>query len=72
MYEVGRGFFNKITKIIIPRNLLLDDLLGCLVGFSEEVEQYTREIVGVVVGIAQLVGDGIEEQIATLWVKLDC
>mmetsp|Transcript_25033 Transcript_25033/g.69879 ORF Transcript_25033/g.69879 Transcript_25033/m.69879 type:complete len:303 (-) Transcript_25033:2245-3153(-) len=50
-----------------PRDLLLHYLLPRL---REEVQQHTREIVGVVVGVAQLVGDGIEQQIAALRVEV--
>ncbi len=41
-----------------PRYLLLDDLL---VGLGKHKQQYAAEIVGVVVGISQLVGNRVEE-----------
>ena len=45
-----------------PSDLLLD---GFSVGFGKERQQCTAEIVGVAVWIAQLIGDGIEEQVTT-------
>lgn len=41
--------------------------LGCLI---EEVQQDAGEVVGVVVGVAQLIGQGIEEKVAPLCVKV--
>lgn len=38
----------------------------------EEVQQDAGEVVGVVVGIAQLVGQSIQEQVATLCVQIIC
>ena len=48
-------------------HLLLDNLLT---GLREEVEQHAGEVVGVVVGVAQLVGDGIEEEVAPFVVQI--
>lgn len=48
-------------------DLLLDDLLR---GLGEEVEQDTTEVVGVVVGIAKLVGNGIEEKVSALSIQV--
>lgn len=45
-----------------PCNLLLD---GFSVGFSKEMEKCATEVVGVAVGVSQLVGNGVQEQIAT-------
>ena len=36
------------------------------VGLCEKVEQHTAEVVGVVVRVAQMVGNRIEKQVATL------
>jgi hypothetical protein len=44
----------------IPGDLLLNLFR---VGLEEEVEQGAAEVVGVGVGVAQLVGDGVEEQV---------
>lgn len=43
-------------------DLLLDGLCIC---FSKQRQQSTTEVVCVAVGIAELVGNGIEEQVAT-------
>lgn len=41
-----------------------------LLGFSKEVEEDAGEVVCMVVGEAQLVGQGIQEQVAALCVQL--
>ena len=46
----------------LPGDLLLD---GLGVGLCEQVQQCAAEVVRVTVGVAQLVGNGIEEQIST-------
>ena len=46
----------------LPGDLFLD---GLSIGLSKEREESTGEIVGVAVGISQLVGYGIQEQVAT-------
>ena len=51
-----------------PRYLLLD---GLSVGLCEQVEQAAGEIVGVRVGVAELIGDTIEEEVTTLSVEVD-
>lgn len=38
---------------------------GFCVGFSEKVQQNTAEVVGVAVGVAQLVCNRIQEQVST-------
>ena len=43
-----------------PCDLLLD---GRRVGLGEQVENQVQEVVGVAVGVAQLVGDSVQEQI---------
>lgn len=43
-----------------PGDLLLD---GLGVGLCEEVQHGAAEVVGVTVGIAQLVGDRVQEQV---------
>ena len=47
---------------LIPSNLFLD---GLGIGLGKEGEQSTGEIVGVAVWVPQLVGYGIQEQVAT-------
>ena len=54
-----------ITEILFqglntPGNLLLD---GLRVGLSKQVEEAAGEVVGVGVGVPQLVGDAVQEQI---------
>lgn len=46
-----------------PGDLLLD---GLGVGLSEQVEHGAAEVVGVAVGVAQLIGDSVQEQV-TSW-----
>ena len=41
-----------------------------LFGLREEVQQDAGEVVGVVVGVAQLVGQSIEEEVAALCVQI--
>lgn len=48
--------------------LLLD---GLGVGLGEQIEQGAAEVVRVAVGIAQLIGDRVEKQIAALRVEVD-
>ena len=43
-----------------PGDLLLD---GLRVGLSKQVKEATGEVVGVGVGVPQLVGDAVQEQI---------
>ena len=50
------------------RDLLLD---GLGVGLGEEVEQRAGEVVRVRVGVAQLVGDAVEEVVAALRLQVD-
>ena len=45
-----------------PGDLLLN---GFHVGLREQGEQSTAEVVGVAIGVAQLVGNGVEEEVAT-------
>ena len=60
-----------------PGHLLL---YGFNLGLREEGEEGTREVVGVGVGVPQLVGNGVEEEVATYteekqnrrsWIKTD-
>lgn len=44
-----------------PGDLFLDGLCICL---SKEVQEGAAEVVSVTVGVAQLIGDGIQEQVA--------
>ena len=46
----------------VPSDLFLDDLS---VGLGKEREEGTGEVVGVAVGIAELVCYGVQEQVAT-------
>ena len=46
----------------VPCDLLLD---GFVVGLGEQVEQRAAEVVRVAVWVAQLVGDSVQEQVAT-------
>mmetsp|Transcript_2978 Transcript_2978/g.5335 ORF Transcript_2978/g.5335 Transcript_2978/m.5335 type:complete len:511 (+) Transcript_2978:47-1579(+) len=48
-------------------DLFLDDVLG---GFGEHEEDDAAKVVGVVVGVAQLVGDGVEEEITAFRIKI--
>jgi len=50
-----------------PGDLLLD---GLSVGLAEQVEQEAGEVVGVRVGVSQLVGDTVEEEIPTLGIHI--
>ena len=50
------------------RDLLLN---GLQVGFGEEIQQSAREIMRVRVGITQLIGDGVEEQISAFRIEID-
>lgn len=45
-----------------PGDLLLD---GLGVGLSEQVEHGAAEVVGVAVGVAQLIGDSVQEQVTS-------
>ena len=49
-------------------DLLLD---GLLVGLGEEEEEGAAEVLGVGVGVPQLVGDGVEEEVAALRLQVD-
>ena len=44
----------------LPSNLLLN---GLCIGLCKEGEQGTAEVVGVAIGVAQLVGYGIQKQV---------
>ena len=48
--------------------MLLD---GFGIGLGKEAEQDAAEVVRVAVGVAQLVGDGVDEQITSLRVQID-
>lgn len=43
-----------------PGDLLLD---GLGVGLSKQIQHGATEVVGVAVGVPQLIGDGIQEQV---------
>lgn len=45
-----------------PGDLLLD---GLGVGLGKQVQHGAAEVVGVAVGVAQLIGYGVQEQVAT-------
>lgn len=45
---------------VSPGNLLLD---GLGVGLGEQVEHGTAEVMSVAVGVTQLVGDRVQEQV---------
>ena len=49
-----------LQNLNAPGDLLLD---GLCVGLSKQVEEAAGEVVGVGVGVPQLVGDAIEEQV---------
>lgn len=51
-----------------PRDLFLNDFL---VRFGKEVEQNTAKVVGMAIGVAQLVCNGAEEVVAPLGVEVD-
>ena len=59
----------------ISKSVLLlpgDKLLDCLViGLPKQIQQGTAEVVSVAVGVAQLVGNGSQEQIPALSVQVD-
>ena len=50
------------------RDLLLN---GLQVGFGEEIQQSAREVMRVRVGITQLIGDGVEEQVSAFRIEID-
>ena len=50
-----------------PRDLFLN---GLRVGFRKQVEKTTGEVVGVRVGISQLVGDAVEGEVPALGVHV--
>ena len=50
-----------------PGDLLLD---GLSVGLAEQVEQEAGEVVGVRVGVSQLIGDTVEEEIPSLGIHI--
>ena len=54
------NFYYKST-VQVPGDLFL---YGLCVGLSEQIEQCTAEVVRVTVRVAQLVRDGVEEQIS--------
>jgi hypothetical protein len=47
--------------------LLLDVFTGC---FGKEVKQNARKVVCVIVRVPELVGDGIEEEVSSLRIKV--
>lgn len=47
-------------------------LNGFGVRLVEEVQQRAAEVVGVDVGIAQLIGDGVQEQVTAFVVQVNC
>ena len=54
-------------KWFLPRDLFLN---GLGIGFRKQVEKTTGEIVGVGVGISQLVCDAVEEEVPPLGVHV--
>lgn len=46
----------------LPGNLLL---YGFRVGLGKQIQQHTAEVMCVTVGVTQLIGDGIQEQVTT-------
>ena len=54
---------------VSPRDLLLNRLR---VGLCEQVEEAAGVVVGVRVGVAQLIGDAVKEEVAALRVHVDC
>ena len=54
-------------NVAIPGDLFLD---GLRVGLCEQVEEAAGVVVGVRVGVAQLVRDAVEEEVATLGVHV--
>lgn len=52
---------NRTPIRLSPGDLLLD---GLSVGLSEQIEHGAAEVMSVAVGVAQLIGDRIQEQIA--------
>lgn len=57
------NILNKIVlkPIDVPSDLFLN---GFSVGLSKQVEKSAAEVVSVAVGVAQLIGDGVQEQVA--------
>jgi len=51
-----------------PRDLLLN---GLSIGFGKQAQQYTAKVMCVTVGIAELIGDGVNEQVTTLRIQVD-
>ena len=54
-------------KWFLPRDLFLN---GLRIGFRKQVEKTTGEVVGVRVGISQLVCDAVEEEVPPLGVHV--
>lgn len=50
-----------VSVSISPGDLLLD---GLCVGLSKQVEHGAAEVVSVAVGVAQLIGDRVQKQVA--------
>lgn len=50
-----------------PGDLLLDHFR---LSFGEQIQQNAAEVVRVLVGIAQLIGHGVEEEVSSLGVQL--
>ena len=55
----------------VPSNLLLDDLLARLVGIGKQVQEHAAKVMRMVVGIAQLVGDGVQEQVTPFGIEVE-
>lgn len=51
---------------MLPGDLLLN---GLGVGLGKQVEHGAAEVMGVAVGVAQLVGYGVEEQVAACGIQ---
>lgn len=62
------------SLVMVSDGRMINDvthLNGFGVGFVEEVQQCTAEVVGVDVRIAQLVSDGVQEQVTPFVVQVD-
>ena len=59
------GMIRRLSYL--PRDLFLN---GLRIGFCKQVEKTTGEVVGVRVGISQLVGDAVEGEVPALGVHV--